>query len=139
MEKRTSGFVSALIITILIVGLTTFLFFFLSDPQSRGTNFYVSFGYLIFIELISGIYFMLVYAGGAELRTKGMWDFFFILGIIISSYATIGFLTIIVFAVFNLLVSTNKVLITLVAVETTLFLISGALAYFIKARSGSFE
>ncbi len=139
MEKRTTGFIAALIITILIMGLTAFLFFFLSDPSSRGTNFYVSFGYLLFLELISGLYLMLVYTSRAELRTRGMWDFFFILGLIISFYAIIGLLIIIVFALFNLMASTSKVLITLVVIETIFFIITGALAYFIKARSSSFE
>ncbi|MCX7957834.1 MAG: hypothetical protein N3B13_02175 [Deltaproteobacteria bacterium] len=139
MEKRTSGLVASLVITAVIMGLTAFLFFFLSSPESRGTNFYVAFGYLLFLELISGLYLSLVYTARSELRTKGMWDFFFILGMIISSYAIIGFLTVIVFALFNIIVATSRVLITVVVIETAFFIITGALAYFIKARSSSFE
>jgi hypothetical protein len=139
MEKRTSGFVASLVITLVVIGLTTFLFFYLSDAESRGRNFYIAYGYLVFLELISGIYLSMVYTSKSELRTKGMWDFFFVLGVIIFTYAFIGVITIILFAIFNMIVATSKVLLTTVVIETSLFLISCAFAYFFKARSGSFD
>ncbi|MCX7943769.1 MAG: hypothetical protein N2746_04605 [Deltaproteobacteria bacterium] len=139
MEKRKSGLVASIVITAIVMGLTAFLFLYLSNPESRGINFYVALGYLLFIELITGIYLMLIYTSGSELRTKGMWDYFFILGLIIFSYAVVGLITIIAFAIFNLIVTTKKILITAVVVETGLFIIIGALAYFLKARSSSFE
>ncbi len=139
MEKRSSGLIASLVITAAIIGLTTFLFFFLSNPESRGTNFYVAYGYLLFIEIISGLYLALVYTGRSELRTKGMWDFFFILGMIIFSYSFVGLISVILFAIFNLIIETNKVLITIVVIETTLFIIITAFAYFLKGRSSSFE
>lgn len=139
MEKKNTGFFAAVFITLILMALTAFLFFFLSNPESRGTNFYVAFIYLLFLELISGLYLSFVYTSSSELRTRGMWDFFFILGLIISSYAIVGLITVILFAVLNMIVATSKVLITAVVIETALFLIAGALTYFIKGRSSAFD
>ncbi len=139
MEKQKTGFVASLIITAVLIGLTTFLFFYLTSPASRGTNFYVSYGYLVFLELVEGIYLSLVYTSRAELRTKGMWDFFFILGVIISFFVVLGLLSIIVFAVLNLLVSGSKALVTTVAIELSLFVLVAALAYFLKAKSETMD
>ncbi|MGC8927103.1 MAG: hypothetical protein ACP5QK_04185 [Myxococcota bacterium] len=139
MEKRISGFFAAIVITLVLMGLTAFLFFFLSNPESRGINFYVAFIYLLFLELISGLYLSFVYTSSSELRTRGMWDFFFILGLIISSYAIVGLITVILFAILNMIVTTSKVLITAVVIETAVFLIVGAFAYFLKGRSGAFD
>lgn len=139
MEKRTSGLLASVIITAVVIILTIFLFFFWSSPESRGANFYSALGYLLFIELISGLYLISVYTNRSELRTKGMWDFFFILGLVIISYAIIGFITVILLALLNMIVTTNKALITAMVIETALFIIIVALAYFLKAKSSSFD
>lgn len=139
MEKRSSGLLAAITITITFLGLTSFLFFYFSSPESRNINFYVAYGYLLFIELLCGIYLSLVYTARAELRTKGMWDFFFILGIIIFAFSLIGVLTVILFGVLNLIISTSKALLTAVVVEVALLLGVVSITYFLKARTETMD